>query len=119
MNPLTPELLNFLAAAPTPQGGPQQGGGSGAVMIGYMVLFMALMYFMIFRPQQKRQKEHEAMVTSLKTGDKVVAAGGIYGIITNIKDDIVTLRIADNVKIEVQKASVTAVTKAADEKKES
>jgi preprotein translocase subunit YajC len=118
MNPLTPEVLNLLAAAPT-QGGQQQGGAPGGVMLGYMVLFMALMYFMIFRPQQKRQKEHEAMVGSLKTGDKVVAAGGIYGIITNVKDDIVTLRIADNVKIEVQKASVTTVTKASDEKKES
>jgi preprotein translocase subunit YajC len=108
MNLLTLELLNFLASAPAPAG----------VMIGYMALFLGLMYFMIFRPQQKRQKEQEKLVNSLKTGDKVVAAGGIYGIITNVKDDVVTLRIADNVKIDVQKASVSTVTKASEEKKE-
>lgn len=78
-----------------------------------LVLLFVVFYFLLIRPQQKKVKEHEKMVQSAKTGDKVVAAGGIYGIISNVKDDSVLLKISDNVKIEVLKSSITTVIKPA------
>jgi len=65
----------------------------------------------LLRPQMKRQKEHEKLVSAVKTGDRVVAAGGIYGTVTNIKDQVVVLKVADNVKIEVQRSTITSVEK--------
>jgi len=65
----------------------------------------------LLRPQMKRQKEHEKLVSAVKTGDRVVAAGGIYGTVTNIKDAVVVLKVADNVKIEVQRSTITSVEK--------
>jgi preprotein translocase subunit YajC len=60
----------------------------------------------------KRQKEHARLVSALKTGDRVVTASGIHGLISNVKDRTVIVKIADNVKIEMEKSSVTAVVKA-------
>lgn len=64
------------------------------------------MWFLIIAPQRKRQKAHDKMLTELKTGDNVMTSGGIFGTITNVKDDRFVLRIADNVKIEISKQSV-------------
>jgi len=65
----------------------------------------------LLRPQMKRQKEQEKLISSVKSGDRVVAAGGIYGTVTNIKDAVVVLKVADNVKIEVQRSTITSVEK--------
>ena len=62
----------------------------------------------MIRPQQKKLKQHQTLVSSLKTGDKVVTTGGIHGLIANVKEATLILKIADNVKIEVDKASVVA-----------
>ena len=77
---------------------------------------MLLMYFVLLRPQMKRQKETEKLISSIKTGDRVLAAGGIYGTVANLKEQIVILKIADNVKIEVSRSSITSVEKAVEEK---
>ncbi|MGF1451121.1 MAG: preprotein translocase subunit YajC, partial [Opitutales bacterium] len=69
-------------------------------------LFIGAMYFLLIAPQRKRQKEHEAMVKAVKAGDKIVSAGGIYGQITKVKDDRVTLRISENVTIDLAKSSI-------------
>jgi preprotein translocase subunit YajC len=75
-------------------------------------LFMAVIfYFLLIRPQQKRAKEQAALVSSLKTGDRVVTASGFHGIIANVKDTTVIVKFAENVKIEVDKSAVTGVTK--------
>ena len=74
------------------------------------------MYFVLLRPQMKRQKEAEKLIQSVKTGDRVLAAGGIYGTVANLKDGIVILKVADNVKVEVLRSSIMAVEKAAEEK---
>jgi preprotein translocase subunit YajC len=74
------------------------------------------MYFVLLRPQMKRQKETEKLISSIKTGDRVLAAGGIYGTVANLKEQIVILKIADNVKIEVSRSSITSVEKAVEEK---
>ena len=69
------------------------------------------MYFVLFRPQMRRQKEQRRLVSSLKTGDRVVTSAGIHGMITNVKDTTVTVKVADNVKIEMEKSAVTNVLK--------
>ena len=77
-----------------------------------LIILFVLMYFVLLRPQMKRQKEHEKLISAVKTGDRVVAGGGIYGTVTNIKGRVVVLKVADNVKIEVQRSTITSVEKA-------
>lgn len=79
------------------------------------ILIFVIMYFMLIRPHQKKLKETEDLVKAAKTGDQVVAAGGIIGMISNVKDKTVILKVADNVKIEVLKSSIVSVTKAGSE----
>ena len=76
-----------------------------------MVLIFGIMYFLIFRPQAKKQKQHKTMVNSLKKGDKIVTSGGIYGTIAGLKEKENTLivKVAENVKIEVTRSSVAKV----------
>ncbi len=76
-----------------------------------IILIFIIMYFLLFRPQMRRQKEQQRVVASLKTGDRVVTASGIHGMITNVKDTTVTVKVADNVKIEMDKSAVTNVIK--------
>ena len=69
----------------------------------------AVFYFMILRPQQKRQREHRAMLDSLKKGDRVITSGGIYGVVVALKDDVVVLRIAENCNVEITRPNVAAI----------
>lgn len=71
-----------------------------------IILMFVLLYFMMIRPQMKRAKEHKAMTDGLQKGDEVVAAGGMLGKITKVTDSYVTLEIADNVEINVQRPAV-------------
>lgn len=80
------------------------GGGSSQFII--LGLMFAGMYFLIIAPQRKRQKAHDKMLTELKSGDEIVTSGGIYGTITNVKDDRFVVRIADDTKIELSKTSI-------------
>jgi len=88
------------------------------ITILYIVALFALLYFLFIRPQQKRQKEHQKMISELKVNDEVITAGGILGTIVKIKEDTVMLRLIDNVKIELLKTAITQVTKKADAKAE-
>ena len=72
-----------------------------------LILLFVGMWFLIIGPQRKRQKEHDAMLAALKSGDTVVTSGGIFGTITNVKEDRLVLRIADNTKIELAKNFVS------------
>jgi len=100
-------------AAPAASGGP-----GGSTMIIFYALLFAAMYFFMIAPQRKKQKETEKMLAALGTGDEIVTTGGIYGTITNVKDDRFVVRIAENTKIEVGKSFVTGVVnKAGSEKK--
>ncbi len=91
------------AATPTP------GGGLGSMAIP-MICMVVIFYFMAIRPQSQRQKELANRVAALKTGDKVVTNSGIHGIISNVKEgSTLMLKIADNVKIEVDKSSIATV----------
>jgi preprotein translocase subunit YajC len=84
------------------------GGGAGDGLVGLLpiVLMFVLLYFMMIRPQMKRQKEHKAMVEALKSGDEVVSAGGILGRIAKVSDSYVIVEVADNTQITVQRGAV-------------
>lgn len=89
----------------------QQGGESPSMlpMIFTMVLIFAVMYFMVIRPQSKRNKAHRALVADLAEGDEVLASGGIVGRISGLAEQFVTLEVASDVKLKVQRQSVSAV----------
>jgi len=83
------------------------GGGMGQIVI--LVVFVVVFYFLLIRPQQKRAKEHQAMLGKLGVGDEVVTGGGIVGKIHEINDTFVTLEVAENVRIKVQRGQVTSL----------
>jgi preprotein translocase subunit YajC len=86
---------------------PAPGGNFGA-MIPFVLMFV-MMYFLLIRPQRMRQKALAAQIASMKKGDGVISAGGIHGTIANIKEGTVIVKVAENVKLEFQKASITTV----------
>jgi len=97
--------LVWWAAAPAP------GAGGGLGMLLPILLFIPLLYLLMIRPQQKRQKQWQQMLAGIKSGDKVTTAGGIRGIILSIKDDSIIIRVApDNLKLEVAKSAIASVT---------
>jgi preprotein translocase subunit YajC len=102
-------FIYLLAQAPTATPASGLNALSPFVMFG---LLGVIMYYMMIRPQAKRQKEHARLISSLKTGDHVVTASGIHGMISNVKDTTVIVKVADNVKLEMEKSAVTGVTKA-------
>jgi preprotein translocase subunit YajC len=71
------------------------------------------MYFVMIRPQKKRQEQQQKLIGSLKTGDRVVTNAGIHGLIANVKETTVLVKVADNVKIEIDKSAITNVLKEA------
>ena len=75
-----------------------------------------IFYFLLIRPQQKRQKQHQQLMANLKTGDRVVTASGIHGLISNVKETTFLLKVADNVKIEIDKSAVAGVEKTSEPK---
>ena len=106
--------LTILAQTAAPAGQPAAPNGMQQLM-GFlpMILIFAAMYFLMIAPQRKKQKEHQKMLASLDTGDEIMTSGGIYGEITNKKDDRYVIRIADNTKIEIGKGFVQTVVKKA------
>jgi preprotein translocase subunit YajC len=95
--------LLFLAATPAPAG--------GGLTLLLPLLLIPVLYLVMIRPQQKRQKEWQTMLSGIKAGDRVTTAGGIRGIILSIKDDAIIIRVApDNLKIEVAKNAIASVT---------
>jgi preprotein translocase subunit YajC len=110
------DAASFLAqtAAPATPGAPGAGpqGGMGFMLVVYG-LMAAGFYFLLIAPQRKKQKEHEKLIAALQSGDEIVTNGGIFGVITNVKEDRFVVRIADNTKIELGKGFVTTVVKRA------
>jgi len=89
----------------------QDAAGQGMGAMGQIIFFagfILIFYFLIWRPQSKRTKEHKALMEGLNKGDEVVISGGIAGKITKVADDFIVLEIADNVEVNVQKVAVAA-----------
>ena len=101
------------AMGPSPQGG--QGAGSGIMGFLPLILIFIIFYFLLIRPQQKRAKEQKAMLDNLKKGDKVILSGGEFGIIEEVKGNMVIVKIAENVKVKYGKAYVSALRQSDDE----
>jgi preprotein translocase subunit YajC len=104
------EMIDFLLAM-APPASAAEGAVQEPAWVSFMpfIIIFVMFYFLLIRPQAKRQKEHEAMIKAVKTGDKIIAAGGIYGVVSNVKDTSVIMKIDEGVKIEVQKASIMTV----------
>lgn len=102
-----------LAYAMAPQQG-GQGGDAGALMSGLlpMILIFGVFYFLLIRPQQKKAKEHKSLLDNLKKGDSVITQGGLYGKIAGISDNVVTLEIADKVRVRVSRAHIAGLASA-------
>lgn len=90
-------------------GGPAAGGGGDWGFIITMVIIFVIFYFLLIRPQQKKQKELKAMLDNLAHGDMVMTTGGIHGKITGLTDTVITLEIADKVRIKVARSAIGAV----------
>ena len=84
--------------------GAPQGGGMG--MLLFPIILIGVMYFLMIRPQMKRAKEHKGMLDKLSKGDEDITSGGIAGVITDIGENFITVEVADNVRLRVQKAAV-------------
>ena len=107
-------LMESVAWAQGTGGG---GSGSGTILsLVPFVLIFVIFYFMLILPQQKKQKQQKAMMESLKKGDKVITTSGIWGTVTNLGEDAVTLQIADNTKIKMQREFVARLRSEEDDK---
>lgn len=101
--------LHILAQAAPAPAAPQPGGiGDMLVpLVGFGVIF----YFLIIRPQRKKEKEHQALLASVKIGDEVITSAGIHGRVANLKEKTLMLKVAENVRIEIERSAVASVSK--------
>jgi len=103
------ELPNFLHILA--EGGGGQAGGLFSSQLFMIGLLVVMFYFLLIRPQQKQRKEQEARINSMKPGDRVVTAGGVHGLVHNIKDHTVVVKVAEGTMIEFEKSSIASVMK--------
>ena len=90
--------------------GQQTSSGASSIASFFPILLLvAIFYFLILRPMRKKQKGHEEMIASLKTGHKVITSGGVHGTIVAIKDHTVMLKVAEQVKIEITKSAISSL----------
>ena len=101
---LSPHFLSLAQATPAAAPAPW-------MQFAPLLFIGVIFYFLLIRPQQKQRKQHQALITSLKTGDKVVTSSGIHGMIANVKERTFLVKVADNVKLEIDKAAVTGIEK--------
>ncbi|MGD0016425.1 MAG: preprotein translocase subunit YajC [Verrucomicrobiia bacterium] len=103
-------VYEMLAMMTPQQPGTEQDPRAGMLnMLGMFAILGVMFYFLLIRPQSKQRKEQENLLKNLKSGDKIVLASGIFGIVTNVKDKSLMVKIADNVKVEVLKSAVSSV----------
>jgi len=97
-------LLVFIGGCVPPEG--TEGGLGNWTMIIFLVLIFGVFYFLMIRPQRKRQKEHQQLVEELKRGDKVITAGGIFGVIESVAEDSILIKVESGATMRVAKGSV-------------
>jgi len=102
--------MNFFVYAMGMGGaGGAEGQGSGFGAFIPLILMFAIFYFLLIRPQQKKAKQHRALVSGLKKGDRIVSSGGLHGTVTGLTDDVVTVEIATKIRMKISRASVSGV----------
>ncbi len=87
-----------------------EGGAGGLMSMAPILIMILIFYFLIMRPQSKKQKETKKMLEAVKKGDKITTIGGIRGTVDNVKDDVVTVRVDGNTKIDFLKSAVSSVS---------
>ena len=97
-------LLVFIGGCVPPEGG-EEGGFDWTIII-FLVLIFGVFYFLIIRPQRRRQKQHDELMLELKRGDKVITSGGIYGVVESLSDDSIVLKIESGATIRIARGSV-------------
>jgi preprotein translocase subunit YajC len=102
-------VFELLAMGGTPPGTEPNPTGQMLNMVVTFGIMGVMFYFLLIRPQQKQRKEQELLIKNVKTGDKILMNSGIYGIVSNVKDKTLMVKIADNVKVEVLKSAVGSV----------
>ncbi|HOX26774.1 MAG TPA: preprotein translocase subunit YajC [Candidatus Krumholzibacteria bacterium] len=107
-------VQSFLAMSAPPAEGGASSGSNPLYMFGMMALIFAIFWFMIIRPQQKQQKQRQAMIAALKNGDRVVTSGGLFATVKDVHDDRVVAFIADGVKVEIAKQAISGVVQRKD-----
>lgn len=103
------EVNHMLNVAYAMGSSPAAGGGQGGsqyMSLVFIAAVFAIFYFILIRPQQKRAKQHKEFIENLKKGDKVITSGGLYGTITGITDETVTMEVAEGVRVKVEKGTV-------------
>lgn len=93
---------------------PQGGEGGGGSLISTLIMFgaiFAIFYFMIIRPQQKRAKEREKLLSNIEKGDKIITSGGVHATIVGIEEKTVLIEVAPNVKIKIERSAIGSVIK--------
>ena len=107
------EVLGTGLAYAMGPGGPGGGGGGASSWMSFMpiILIFIVFYFLLIRPQQKRAKDQRNLLSNLKEGDQVLTSGGIYGRITGIRDDKITVEISDKVRVKVNRGHIAGVVK--------
>jgi preprotein translocase subunit YajC len=105
------------AMGPSPAGG----GNGGGIMsvLPLMIGMFAIMYFLIIRPQQKQRKDREALLAAVKKGDRVVTSSGLFGTVVGLSEHTVTLKVAEQVKLEFERSAIGRIVPAAGEKESS
>ncbi|CAO3406665.1 preprotein translocase subunit YajC [Azospirillum largimobile] len=99
----------FVSTAYAQTAAPAGGGGDMLVQFLPLILIFVVFYFLLIRPQQKKMKEHKAMLSAIRRGDRVVTGGGIIGVVTKVADDELTVEIAENVRVRCLRSTVNLV----------
>ena len=111
---LPDDFTHALSSSADRRAGSAASPGGGFNLFVPLIFVFIIFYFIMIRPQARRQKEQQQLITALKTGDRVVTSSGIHGLIANVKDSTVIVKVADNVKIEMEKSAIASVAKAAE-----
>ena len=110
----------FFLPLPLLMGAPQGGDGGASTAFSFLPLIaiVAIFYFLVLRPQNKKQKETQKMLSAIKKGDRVVTAGGIHGVVQNVRENTVIVKVDENTKLEFNRGSISSVSSQAKEEKD-
>jgi preprotein translocase subunit YajC len=110
LNRLTTAVAGIGAAATAAFAAPQDPAAANPIASFFpLIVIFVIFYFFLIRPQQKKAKEHQKLLNALKKDDRILTSGGIYGVVTAVKGDVIEVKIAENVKVQVAKAAVSTV----------